>query len=221
LAPQELLRSLKATAGGSHQLCLVVGKPVVALLRPVATQPGRVDSGDVQCLTDWRNRHVSSFLTEFVATTKRTASWLTQTVNHDDTRILFMVEAPPGKAVGYMGMAFIDWAAGAGEADAVVRGEDAPRGLMTHCLRHLLGWARDQLGLHSLSVRVRSDNPALAFYEKFGFVETTRELLVRSERDGELVWQPGGSGPGHSRLSLVHMSLRDDALSFSSTPSPS
>lgn len=214
---RELLQSLKACAGVRHQLCLAVGTPVVALLRPVATGVDRLSGEDVAALTEWRNRHISSFLTEFVATPERTASWLTRMVGPDDTRILFMVESPPGHLVGYMGLAFIDWALAKGEADAVVRGKETPRGLMTQCLRHLMGWARDQLGLTTLSVRVRSDNPALAFYQKFGFAEVRREPLARTERNDEVIWQPCQVESKQSELSLVHMNL-DDALPPSFTP---
>lgn len=209
LAPRSLLQALKARAGGACPLCLAVGRPVEALLRPVATRADRVNLEDVDRLTEWRNLHVSSFLTEFVATRERTVEWLTEQAGPDDTRILFMVEAPPGKVTGYMGLAFIDWATGSAEADAVVRGGEMPRGLMSRCLRHLLGWARDQLGLGTLSVRVRSDNPALAFYEKFGFKETRREPLVKLEEEGGIVWKSGESATNRSEVCLVHMGLPD------------
>ena len=219
MAPRELLQSLKACAGGQHQLCLAVGTPVVAILRPVATCAGRLRIEDVELLTKWRNRHVSSFLTEFTATPERTASWLTRMVGPDDTRILFMVESPPGRTVGYMGLAFIDWQKASGEADAVVRGDDAPRGSMTQCLRHMLAWARDQLGISALSVRVRSDNPALAFYQKFGYREVLSEPLMKTECNGDVIWQPGDRVAPTQALNLVHMRLDPNALP-SPTPAP-
>ena len=45
---------------------------------------------------------------------------------------------------------------------------------MKAALQTLLRWADEQLGLHRLAVRVRSDNPAVAFYEKTGFREWQR-----------------------------------------------
>ena len=153
-----------------------------ASLRPVATQLDYLNELDVASLTSWRNRHVSSFLTEFNATDVQTRRWLTQQVGPDDSRILFMLDDAERKTIGYMGLAFIDWAAGTAEADAVVRGIDAPRGLMSQALRTLLSWAQGQLAFNRIGVRVRSDNPALGFYEKLGFKETHRVSLRRTVR---------------------------------------
>ena len=40
---------------------------------------------------------------------------------------------------------------------------------MTEVLRTLLTWARGQLGLETIGVRVRSDNPALIFMKNSAF----------------------------------------------------
>ena len=183
-----------------------VGGPVAGRLRPVATRAGQVPVADVRRLTEWRNRFVSSFLSEFVATEERTERWLVEVVGPDDTRVLFMLEDAEGRTVGYMGLAFIDWETGYAEADAVVRGADAPRGLVTRALAALWSWGREELGLSRLGVRVRSDNPAIAFYEKAGFREL-RRVPLRGRRDGdELHWaEDPGADPGG--LSLVYMEL--------------
>ena len=184
--------------------------PPAGLLRAVATRRGTASPADVRALTDWRNRFVGSFLTEFEATEDRTERWLAETVGPDDTRILFMVEDDGGRTVGYIGLAFIDWATGAGEADAVVRGADAPRGLMTQALAALWCWGREELGLARLGVRVRSDNPALAFYEKAGFRERRRTALRREHDEDGVRWVEDPSGDSGTDPSLVHMELEDD-----------
>ncbi len=191
---QALLRTYKTDA-----LRLPVGNPVVAWLRPAGTSPD-----DAAHLSEWRNRFVTSFLTEFQATPESTAQWLNQTVGPDDTRILFMLDLEEGGTVGYLGLAFIDWGDGQGEADAVVRGEDAPKGLMTTALRTLLTWARGPLGLKDLGVRVRSDNPAITFYENTGFSETHRVPLRRTERPDTVSWVEDQVAVD-SDLDLVHM----------------
>ena len=173
-----LLIQVKAAAGSpGPSLCLPVGQPCQALLRPVATQPARLNPGDIRRLTEWRNRFVTSFLTEFTATEERTAHWLTNAVGPDDTRILFMLDDLQGRTFGYMGIGYICWDTRYGEADAIVRGEEAPSGTMSVALRTLLAWARGQLGLKNLCVRVRSDNSALQFYSKLGFQEVKRVPL--------------------------------------------
>jgi hypothetical protein len=43
----------------------MIGEPAQARMRLVPTQVERVLAQDVAVLTEWRNRHVTSFLTEF------------------------------------------------------------------------------------------------------------------------------------------------------------
>jgi len=204
-----LLHALKLTARprGETALSLTVGCPVEAVLRPVATRGDQLDPNDVHLLTEWRNRFVQSFLTEFTADDERTARWLTDVVGPDDTRILFMLDgARDGQTIGYMGLAFIDWEQGAAEADAIVRGGEAPRGLMKRGLLTLLRWAQQQLGLRTLGVRVRSDNPAVEFYRRMGFAAVRRVPLRRIEQPEMLQWTEDESLPP-GEPSLVHMRL--------------
>jgi dTDP-4-amino-4,6-dideoxygalactose transaminase/RimJ/RimL family protein N-acetyltransferase len=196
----QLLRHAKLH---KHRLS-IEGFSGVALRAVRAEDP---TEADVARLTEWRNQHVRSFLTEFEATPDRTRGWLAR-VATDDTRILFMVEEQ-NRAIGYVGLAFIDWDLGSAEADAVVRGESSQRGAMTAALRRVFQWARRELGIKRLGVRVLSDNPALAFYESFGFQEVRREALQRVVRTDCIAWEPVGKTdvPQGVRW-LVHMEVR-------------
>lgn len=207
---RELMQAAKASAGaGEATLCLPVGRPAAGLLRPVATRRGGTSPEDVRAITDWRNRFVQSFLTEFVANEERTERWLVESVGPDDTRILFMVEDGDGRTVGYMGLAFIDWETGYAEADAVVRGADAPPGLLTRALETMWSWGRGDLGLTRMGVRVRSDNPAIAFFQKMGFRERSRvPLRPEQERDRRRWVEDPSLEAGEP--SLVHMELEGD-----------
>jgi hypothetical protein len=52
-----LLHSLKENAASPGLApVLEIGNPPVALLRTVATRPGKLRPDDVRCLTEWRNR---------------------------------------------------------------------------------------------------------------------------------------------------------------------
>ena len=212
---RELLVAVKRTVvGNSPTLSIPVGRPVVALLRPVATVIEKINENDVQVLTAWRNRFIESFLSEFESDEDRTRRWLSEIVGPDDTRILFMVDAASGQTIGYMGLAFINWDESSGEADAIVRGGDAPRGLMTATLQTLLAWGRSQLGIQRFGVRVRSDNSAITFYRKFGFEEVKRVPLRRTTKRDMIQWVEDDSLP-FGGPSLVHMTLPDEvALSL-------
>jgi hypothetical protein len=202
-----LLRYYKQTAGRrSALLCLTVGQPYRALLRPVATQQNLVNPNDVRLLTTWRNKYVSSFLTEFTATPERTENWLTNIVGPDDGRILFMVDDLNGRTFGYMGIAFINWDDKYVEADAVVRGDSAPPGTMSSALKTLLAWSNIHLGLEQIHVRVRSDNSALEFYRKVGFVEQKRVPLGRSTQGAMIAWAEDAS-VRTPQVELVYMEI--------------
>ena len=186
--PEELFHSLKAnaTTNGPY-LCIPVGSPVAAVLRPVATTPGRLNANDVRVLTEWRNRYVGSFLTEFTATEAGTEKWLTGVVGPDPGRILFMLDTVRGETVGYLGLAFINWQKQIGEADAVARGVEEGRPLMAPAMATLLAWAHGQLGLKRIDGRVRSDNRALRFFLKFA-TENKRVPLRAVAEPGMIKW---------------------------------
>lgn len=166
----------------TDNVLIPIGDPCEAVLRPVAT------ANDVRVLTEWRNRFVSSFLTEFESTEARTEQWLREVVGPDTTRFLFMLDDVSGRTIGYLGLAFIDWQERTGEADAIVRGVDELPGIMTKALLALLRWAHRDLGLtKALNVRVRSDNPAVDFYLKLG-TETRRVPLREIKEPGMTRW---------------------------------
>jgi RimJ/RimL family protein N-acetyltransferase len=189
MAGKSLLRCLKDAAGTQGpQLGLKIPRYEGYFLRPVATRREHLDAADIACLTNWRNRHVNAFLTEFAATDERTSCWLSDVVHTDDSRILFMIEDVQGERVGYMGIAYIDWERSYVEADAIVSSGATPKGMMSAALRTALGWAMGQLGLNVVAVRVLSDNPALVFYRKLGFEETKRVPLKRVVSDELVSW---------------------------------
>lgn len=208
---RDLLVTLKSAAGlPGPQLLIPVGRPATAFLRVVATHVDRQNPEDVQALTQWRNRYVGAFLTEFDATVDRTSRWLAETVGGNDRKVLFMLDDAAGRTLGFMGLDFIDWRQATGEADAIVRGREAPRGTMTAALRTLMAWALGSIGLRGLGVRVRSDNTALDFYRKVGFVERQRVPLRLEIEPGLRRWVESTDALD-SPLSLVHMKYPDPA----------
>jgi perosamine synthetase len=203
-AGRQLMASLKQMAGSPYEMVLPVGKPVDMLLRPVATVRERLNPADVTALTKWRNDSVTSFLTEFVATESSTADWLCNVVGPDEGKILFMVDDLNGNTFGYVGLAFINWDAMTGEADAIVRGGKCSPFAMARAMATMMEWARETLEVKRLGGRVRSDNPALPFFWRSGFVEVKRMPLLRSESPGMVRYAEEGDGKP-SPVSLVHI----------------
>ena len=202
---RKLLEALKRSAGGpGPELGLVVGSPPQSILRPIATRRERLNQSDVRVLTEWRNQFVTSFLTEFQAIEERTADWLVTFVGPNPNKILFMVDDAVGNTFGYMGLDLIDWEDHTGEVDAIVRGGTASRGAMAAALTALIQWARVQLELDQIYVRVRSDNSALHFYEKIGFEEFRRVALIRRQKQNEIHWEEDETSEIDSPC-LVHL----------------
>jgi RimJ/RimL family protein N-acetyltransferase len=200
---RDLFLALKKSAGTDVELVLPLGQPVEALLRPIATDAGRINRQDVRLLSEWRNRFVKSFLTEFNAHDERTTSWLTQSVAADNGKLMFMIDTLEGVPIGHVGLGFIDWDTGYVEADAIVRGGDARKGLMKEALQLLLRWAKG-LGLDDAWVRVRSDNPAVLFYQHVGFIEKKRIPLAKKNTGDTLVWYEDENA-GKDAPALVYM----------------
>ena len=177
---REVLQNWKA----NPQRTIPVGEPVQAVLRPVATAEGTINPEDVRALTAWRNRFVTSFLTQFEATEERTERWLKEVVGPDPDRILFMLDDTRGRTIGYLGLAFIEWEERTGEADHFVRGVDDMPGIMKKAAFALFRWAHRELGLTgSLTARIRWDNPSLPFFLKISAENKRVPLRAIDEPD--------------------------------------
>lgn len=157
-------------------------------------------------MTAWRNKHVKSFLTEFTATNIQTQNWLETAVHNNPGKMLWMVETLDGNKVGHVGLGFINWETGYGEADAIVSGGESPPGLMKESLITLLSWSKETLGLRDIAVRVRSDNAALTFYRKVGFTELKRVPIVARNSASGTDWHEDPLAV-ESSVHLVYMSI--------------
>lgn len=186
---KELLKLIKSTLSvEKNPMVIPVGNPVIAFLRPLVLKKEIQNKGDIEALTNYRNKFKKSFLTEFEANVEQTSNWLDTVVAENPSKIIFMVDDINLKTIGYMGLDFINWEEAHGEADAIVRGEEAPKGLMTQALTTLLSWAHNTLKLKSISVRVLSDNKAVTFYKKLGFVEKEQIPLKKLASEDIVSW---------------------------------
>src|SRR5258705_13211538 len=91
----ELLNSVKRTA---HLKRYHVALPPPAesyRLAPVSTEAGHLNPEEVRCLTDWRNRHVRAFVSEFREAEEHTDELVSFCVGLDSTAFRVMLEEDP------------------------------------------------------------------------------------------------------------------------------
>ena len=152
------------------------------LLRTVTEN--NLDTSAIQRFTKWREANLYPFLKIFTPTIARTRTWVKQLI-HNKNRILFEVEHC-GISIGHLGLC--DFNRGFEICD-VVRGEKAPRHVMTDALSALIEWAKDA-GLRNIQLEVASDAvPAIKLYDRLGFVPV-EFVPLRTVKDGEdISWE--------------------------------
>lgn len=160
-------------------------------------------------LSAWREANSSGFLTVFRPDIEGTREWI-HSVRSSEDRLLLAVDTVESGMVGHAGLTNIDRDEGKAEIDNILRGRPAPPGTMRLAVETLMGWAAAQ-GLGKIGVRVLSDNPAVRFYEKLGFIEESRQPLQRVETPEGHTWVP--SEGAEAVRYLVSMSLPDSRLS--------
>jgi hypothetical protein len=131
-------------------------------------------------LTEWRQMYMQYFLTQFEATTSRTASWLTQVVIPSPDRMLFMIKLMTGESVGNFGICNMTEVSG--ELDNLIRGrKGGDRRLIYYTELALLSWMFGNLRFQRANLHVFSDNqPTVRLHLSVGFsVARNTSLTVR------------------------------------------
>jgi RimJ/RimL family protein N-acetyltransferase len=188
---------LPVLAGGERIGRLVPVTPAVAARADV-----------IEALCRWRRTYATKFLTVFTPDAARTRSYLFDFSLPDPARILFVIEGPPGRLVGNIGLCGIQEAEA--ELDNVIRGEAANSAdFMVHVQRALLRWAFHQLDVQRIHLNVLADNErAIRSYRKAGFTKVSRRPLRRqTTAEGyRLVAGPDADGEA-TDLELVRMQI--------------
>ena len=172
-------------------------------------------SGDARIvakLTEWRQRHMRHFLTQFVATNERTLAWIRRVVLPSQDRILFLVHTAEGSLFGNCGVCNLG--AAYGELDNVIRGEKAGAArLMYFSEIALLSWLYGTLGCERAGLQVFSNNgPAIALYSSIGFsVARQRKLTFSDHADGRTYRLDSALGNA-AGFDCLEMTLEKDAF---------
>ncbi|HZE59503.1 MAG TPA: hypothetical protein VE085_03020 [Burkholderiales bacterium] len=141
-------------------------------------------SGDARVvakLTEWRQRHMRHFLTQFVATSERTLAWVQRIVLPSQDRILFLVYTAEGDLVGNCGVC--DLGPSYGALDNVIRGEKGGAARLIYFSEiALLSWLYGALGCQRVGLQVFSNNDrAIALYSSIGLTVARRRKLTFSD----------------------------------------
>lgn len=169
---------------------------IVGKLIPISTKTLE-DDKKIELLTNWRKENQHAFPSQFKVTFEGTKTWTQKQVLQQKDRILFFVADEKGQLIGHVGLFRFDYHKKACELDNIIRGvSGAAKGLMTLACSRIIEFAKSDLKINSVYLRVFSDNePALKIYNNLGFKEIIRAPL-RKEQDGENVhWKEVISDP--------------------------
>lgn len=186
---QDLLRDvIEGRRGLSLELSAPSGEAIGHMV-PV-TQAHLADDFVIGKLTEWRNRNMGRFLTQFVATPERTRRWLGDVVLRTPGQMMFLVYAGD-RLVGHYG--FKDLTRDDVLLDNAMRGEPGGHpALLTAAGRALNEWLFGTAGVRTIYGYVLADNaPALMMNRQLGFGGWTKHALVKQSRDGEVRWSIG------------------------------
>ncbi|CAN2039942.1 N-acetyltransferase domain-containing protein [Candidatus Magnetomoraceae bacterium gMMP-15] len=167
-------------------------KQKIGYLCPI-TKKSLKDDKIIQKLTDWRNFHRKSFLTQFEATYDRTKNWLKDIVLKDKSRLLFLMYSKT-KLVGQYG--FKGLSDKSVEIDNIIRGETGGHPELVHYAEiALLKWIYVTFNIHKIYAYVLSDNfIVINLHERIGFKKLNLLPLYKIECNNEIRLEIGASG---------------------------
>ena len=143
------------------------------------------DDDLINKLTNWRNKNVTVFPTQFLAENKSTKKWLKATVLDNPGRILFLVVNSSGVSVGHIGFNNCTSDDQSFEIDNVIRGDSQSKGIFSKALNGICEWARTILPVNSFHLRVMNENvTAISFYERNGWIKDKLIPLKKTVENG-------------------------------------
>ncbi|MFM9994122.1 MAG: bifunctional GNAT family N-acetyltransferase/PLP-dependent aspartate aminotransferase family protein [Burkholderiaceae bacterium] len=179
----------------------------------------------LQKLTEWRNKNVEVYPSQFIADFESTKAWLRDRLLAVPDRMLFLVTNNSGHVIGHIGLNGCLNDDFLFEVDNVIRGQTgSEKGIFSHAIKALTEWARKTLNVGGFFLRVMDDNPhAIAFYERNGFVEEARIPLVKVEQNGQVSYQEAKLGEPKAKdfVRMSYQPIRKPGKSMILTAGPS
>ena len=167
-------------------------KKNIGLLKPLVVKNIQ-DDVIIGKLTDWRNRHMERFLTQFIATPERTRDWMRNVLFKNKGQMLFLIDVG-GTAVGHYG--FKDLTTDDVLLDNAMRGEQGEDAkLLVHAGRALVNWLLTVASVKKVRAEVLTNNiPAIMMNTLIGFGNRTRHPIVAFTENSETRWELGVEG---------------------------
>ena len=168
------------------------------------------DHDVIKCICDWRQRAMQNYLTQFISTVERTATYLRDLAIGEPGRLLFMIYTDEDQLIGHVGVQNVDGRSA--ELDNLMRGERGghPQ-LIQFSERAILKWCFKTLNLSSIYLRVLSYNfLAIELHSYFGFEIAKEQALFRSETSGIVTHSPVASSDSNVDYTYTHMVLDKD-----------
>lgn len=165
---------------------------------------------EVKLVADWREAEREWFPSVFSYNLEGTRMWMEKHVHENPERIIFLLRDPEGTPWGHAGLSTFKWGEPLScEIDAVVRGrKDVATGMMTPVVSRLLRWAKEDLLIPRIELRVFSENErAIRLYERTGFEHLHLIPLVFEEGEPISLWRECKEGEEPQRHFLL-MRLR-------------
>lgn len=129
----------------------------------------------------WREKFFDAFPSKFYVTYNGTKNWLKDQVLENNDRFLFLIK-DEDNILGHLGFFRFNKEKNSCEIDNVVKGTSGYKGLMTHALMSVIGFAFEDLMLSSLTLRVFDDNKrAKSLYKRCGFKEKQLIPLIKNK----------------------------------------
>lgn len=144
-------------------------------------------------LTDWRNRNMGMFLTQFHATPERTRSWLENNVFRKPGQMMFLVYEGRDLIgqVGFKDLTFED-----AIVDGGMRGNASsnPK-ILTYAHKSLINWLFDKAQVIRIHGWLIADNPGgIMMNKQVGWQDWEKYPLISNESNGEVAWSVGNKG---------------------------
>jgi RimJ/RimL family protein N-acetyltransferase len=136
-------------------------------------------------LTQWRQKYMRYFLTQFEATFERTQHWVKNGVIPDPSRILFLIETADGDILGNFGVCNIE--THSAELDNLIRGKKGGHQKLIYFAEiAMLFWIFNVLEKKEAALHVFSNNDrTIALHTSIGFsANTSFELFKNKTKEG-------------------------------------